>query len=80
MSSPKALLPYLLISFVTLTSISQAQKFTPGYYIKTSGDTTKTDVFLKKKGGDILELHTKTVWSSCPISFLAPELATRITW
>jgi hypothetical protein len=44
----------LLLSFIVATNIVVAQKFTPGYYVRNSGDTVHTNLFLRKKKGDIL--------------------------
>src|SRR5690242_10899849 len=44
----------LLISFIIATNVVVAQKFTPGYYVRNSGDTVHTNLFLRKKKGDIL--------------------------
>lgn len=44
----------LLISFIIMTNIVVAQKFTPGYYVRSSGDTVHTNLFIRKKKGDIL--------------------------
>ncbi len=45
----------ILILFIA-TQSAFAQKFTAGYYVKASGDTVKTNVFLRKKSGHILGL------------------------
>lgn len=42
-----------LLFAVFIIQQALAQKFIPGYYVKSSGDTIKTNLFLQKKGGDI---------------------------
>lgn len=49
----------LSILFLAAASVATAQKFIEGYYVKISGDTVKTDVFLRKKNGHILGLLSK---------------------
>ena len=49
----------ILISLMCFNYIGFAQTFVPGYYVKTSGDTVKTNVFIKKKRGYVIGLLTK---------------------
>jgi len=48
-------LPALLL---TLTQLVHAQKFTPGYYVTTSGDTVKANLVVRKKNRHIRGLAT----------------------
>jgi hypothetical protein len=38
---------------------ANAQKFTPGYYVNSSGDTLKTNLSLRKKNGEIAGLQSE---------------------
>lgn len=50
----------ILISLICFHYAAFAQTFVPGYYVKTSGDTVKTNVFIKRKGSYVIGLLTKS--------------------
>jgi hypothetical protein len=50
----------LLILFIAATNLVFAQKFTPGYYVRNSGDTVHANLFLRTKKGHILGILSES--------------------
>lgn len=51
--------PLIILLFLFVVQEVYAQKFLPGYYVNSSGDTVKANLFLRKKGGEITGLEVE---------------------